>query len=128
MTVAALLSAALFGAFVVSVFGREVRASWRLPALAGTAFLVWSLIAIVREGPFGFWTEHTDSLWGVQVWMDLLLAIAVALSALVPAARAEGMRVGPWIALVCCTGSIGLCAMAARLLWLRGARTVPAPA
>ena len=88
-----------------------------LALLAG--FAGWTALAALREGPLGFWPEHTRNLWGVQIWVDLLLAAAIALGALVPQARALGMRPLPWVALVLCTGSIGLLAMLARIQMLR---------
>jgi hypothetical protein len=39
-----------------------------------------------------------------------------------PRARALGMRPLPWLLLVVCTGSIGLCAMFARVLYLQEAK------
>lgn len=95
------------------------RGAWVVPAAASLAFLVLSVAAVVAEGPFGFWTEHVRNLWGNQVWVDLLLAASVGFAALVPRARALRMRPVRWCVLVLCTGSIGLLAMAARILFLR---------
>ncbi|WP_298433857.1 hypothetical protein [uncultured Jannaschia sp.] len=122
MIVPALLAAGLLLAYLAFLVSRNAAPGWILPALGAAGLTLWSLLAITRGGPFGFWVEHTRNAWGVQIWIDLLLAIAVALTALVPAARAEGMRVVPWLLLVLATGSIGVCAMAARLSWLRARR------
>lgn len=96
--------------------------NWLLPAGAGAGFLLWTLIAVVNEGATGFWAEHTRNLWGNQIWFDLLFAAALALTFMVPRARALGMRTLPWTVLVLATGSIGLLAMAARILFLEAAR------
>ncbi|MBN8493806.1 MAG: hypothetical protein J0M00_20545, partial [Burkholderiales bacterium] len=88
-------------------------------SLLSLLFLAFSLWAVWREGPVGFWAEHTRNLWGQQIWFDLLLAAGTAWAALLPQARAAGMRPGFWLLAVVCSGSIGLLAMLARLLYLR---------
>ncbi len=97
--------------------------AWRIPAGLGLAFLAWSLAAIAIEGPTGFWPEHTRNLWGNQIWFDLLLAAGTAFSLLLPRARAAGMNPWPWLVLILCSGSIGLLAALARLLWLEARRS-----
>jgi hypothetical protein len=91
---------------------------WLLPAGLSVVFAAFSVIAVVREGPVGFWVEHTRNLWGNQIWFDLLLAAGVAWALMVRRARGVGMPPLPWLAAVACTGSIGLCAMLARILYL----------
>jgi hypothetical protein len=93
--------------------------AWIAAATLGTAFAGWSLYAIVTGGPFGFWVEHTRNVWAVQIWFDLLLAATCALVFMVPEARRLGMRPLPWVALVLCSGAIGLMAMLTRILYLR---------
>ena len=46
--------------------------AWKLPALMSAAFLAFSVVAVFKEGPVGFWYNHTQNLWGNQVWFDLL--------------------------------------------------------
>lgn len=92
--------------------------AWRLPAGAAAGLALWSLVAGLAEGPLGFWPEHTRNLWGNQIWFDLLLAAATAFALLVPRARAVGMWVPLWGVAVLASGSIGLLAMAARVLHL----------
>ena len=93
--------------------------AWIAAATLSAAFAGWSLYAIVTGGPFGFWIEHTRNAWGVQIWFDLLLAATCALIFMVPEARRLGMIPLPWVALVLCSGAIGLMAMLARILYLR---------
>lgn len=95
---------------------------WMAPAALSAAFAIYSTVAALREGPTGFWPEHTRNLWGNQIWFDLLLAAGVACAAIAPRARTVGMSVLPWLLLVAATGSIGLCAMFARLLYLESAK------
>jgi hypothetical protein len=111
-------AAAVVSFFVVAGARTETRLPWQLPAAVSATFLAFSLVAVVTEGGMGFWPVHTHNLWGNQVWVDLLLAATVAWVALLPRARAAGMNGPAWIVAVLATGSIGLTAMLARLLYL----------
>lgn len=91
---------------------------WWLPAGLAVVFAGFSVVTWLREGIGGFWVEHTRNLWGNQIWFDLLLAVGVAWALLVPRARRVGMPPWPWLVAVACTGSIGLCAMLVRTLYL----------
>ncbi|WP_375279855.1 hypothetical protein [Pseudooctadecabacter sp.] len=113
----------ILGLVAALVARRQVR--WIIPACFSAGFAVWSLFAVLTEGPLGFWTEHVRNAWGNQIWMDLLLAVGMALIWLVPAARAVGVRPLPWVAFTLATGSIGLCAFAARVLYLRDRAAAP---
>lgn len=93
--------------------------AWAWPAAAALLFLMFSLGTVVLEGPLGFWVEHTRNLWGNQVWLDLLLTMAVAWGFVWPHARRLGMSPWPWLMLIVCTGSVGLLALVARIGWLR---------
>ena len=109
----------LFGLWTLQRQAPPPPGAWRFAAALSLGFLAFSLWAVAREGPLGFWTEHTRNLWGQQIWFDLLLAAGTAWAALLPQARAAGMRPALWLLAVVCTGSIGLLAMLARLLYLR---------
>jgi len=99
--------------------------SWILPALASMMFAVFSGWAAIVQGPLGFWIEHSArELWGNQIFFDLLLASSIAWVLIVPGARKLGMVLPLWLAIVLATGSIGLLAMMARLLFLQ-ARAQP---
>lgn len=107
------------GLLVACALGADRRRqAWIVPAVLSALFTLLSLRAMLIEGPLGFWPEHTRNLWGNQIFLDLLLAATCAITLSAPAARARGMRLWPWIALILLTGSIGLCAYAARLLYL----------
>lgn len=93
--------------------------AWLLPAALAVLFFLGSLAAVWKEGPLGFWTEHTRNLWGTQIWFDLLLAAAMAWTLLAAPARKHRMALPVWLLLVLVSGSIGLLAMAARILYLR---------
>jgi hypothetical protein len=97
----------------------EGAARWKTPALLSLLFGMFSVYTVATEGPLGFIEEHTRTLWSSQIWFDLLLGVAVALWWMVPPAKAVGMRVSAWLALVAVTGNIGLLAMLSRLWWLQ---------
>ncbi|MBY8964594.1 hypothetical protein KHP57_02660 [Algiphilus sp. NNCM1] len=92
--------------------------SWRMPALFALSFLVFTVVAVAFEGPFGFWKDHVASFWGNQIWFDLLLAIGTAWYLLVPRMRRLGMQPLPWLVFIICTGCIGLLATVARYAYL----------
>lgn len=106
--------------FVLTTVREVIRGSqgWQFAALIWAAFLALSLYTVAAEGPFGFWPNHTQNAWGNQVWFDLLIAIAIGWTLLVPRARAVGMNLWLWLALTCATGCIGLLAMFARCRYL----------
>jgi len=117
----------LFLIFLVRSLGpeRPAQHAWVLPAAASALFSLFSARAIAAEGPLGFWVEHTRNQWGNQIWLDLLLAASVAWTFLAPQARAVGMRLWLWAPLVPLTGSMGLLAITARLLYLRARASAP---
>jgi hypothetical protein len=97
----------------------ELEDRWKIPAILALLFGLFTVYTVATEGPLGFVEEHTRTMWSSQIWFDLLLGVAVALWWMVPPARALGMRVPAWLALVAVTGNIGLLAMLARLWWLQ---------
>lgn len=112
------IAAVLVGLTIATYDLSRWRGAWRAPAAASALFLLFSLVTIAREGPIGFWALHTHNLWGNQVWIDLLLAVSVAFAGLAPRARALGMRPLRWFILILATGSVGVLALAARILHL----------
>ncbi len=103
------------------------RSAWAIPATFAALFLVFTARAVLLEGPIGFWPEHVRNLWGNQIWLDLLLSISTCWFFAVPEAKRLGMRPWPWLVLIVCTGSVGLLAFAARLVYLRGRTAETAP-
>lgn len=115
---AAIALVAVLAALVHIAANRPTGGNATLAGLLAVAFGAYSAWTIAREGPFGFWPNHTQDLWGLQVWIDLLSAVTIALLFIAPRARAVGMRVPVWTLVVAATASIGLFAMAVRLFWL----------
>ena len=105
--------------------GRSPISRWQVPAAICAAFVAYSLWPILTLGPLGFWPKHVGDPWSVQIWFDLLCAIGVGWALLAPRARAAGMVPWPWLALILATGSIGLLAMLARVLYCEGATRGP---
>ena len=111
----------IFGALpviLILAFGSRVQENPWIAAALAAAFFAFSLVTILREGVLGFIPNHTQNLWGTQVWYDLVICVIIALTFIVPRARAVGMRVPLWVIAVGCTASIALLPMVARLFWL----------
>ena len=100
---------------------------WRVPLVLSVAFLAFSLWTIALEGPTGFWPIHTVNLWGNQVWMDLLLAITIGWTLILPRAKAVQMNTGGWLAAIILSGSIAFLVMLGRLLLLEARANSDAP-
>ena len=99
--------------------GRAPKGIWRVAAGLSVLFLAFSVFTVMQEGPVGFWPVHTHNFWGNQVWCDLLLSASVAFGLMAPEARARGMSPLPWFLFIAATGSVGVLAMLARVLYLR---------
>jgi hypothetical protein len=94
------------------------------PALAAmlcAGFAAFTAVTIAVEGVVPVIVNHTGNLWGVQVWLDLLISLTIALFLIAPRARAAGMNLPLWTLFVVATASIGLLAMCARLFWIERA-------
>ena len=116
LAAAGLASAMLALGYVIA--GSPKIGSAILAAALASGFGAFTAVTIAKEGVLLVWTNHTQNLWGVQVWWDLLCAVVLAVFLIAPRARAAGMRMIPWTLFVAATASIGLLAMAARLFWL----------
>lgn len=108
----------LFG--LSTAFGVQVKSKniWVLPALLALAFFALSVQAVIVEGQMGFWDEHTHSIWGNQIWFDLLFAASIGWLFILPRARAAKMNLPVWFLAVAGMGSIGFLTMVSRLLYL----------
>ena len=98
--------------------GRIKQGTWRVPALFFLLFTAFSIWTVVEDGMLGFWPNHSQDLWGNQVWYDLLFALALGWALIMPKAKAVGMRLPLWLLFICCSGSIGFSAMVARYFYL----------
>ncbi len=101
---------------------------WLVPACAAAAFFAFSVWTIVTTGePLGFIAEHTHSAWGAQIGIDLANAAIAGLVLGAPLARQHGFRLWPYVVLTFATGSPGVLALAARVLYARSAGRPAAP-
>ena len=114
-----------FPAIAMLALRGRVTESPLLAAMAAGAFIGFSAVTIAQQGLLGFVPNHTQDLWGIQVWYDLVIVVIVALVFIVPRAKAAGMNVLPWVLAVGCSASIALLPMVARLFWLEK-RAAPA--
>lgn len=96
-----------------------------LAAILSAGFAGFTAITIATEGVLPVLLNHTSNLWGVQVWWDLLFSLGIAYVLSLPRARAQGMNLPLWTALILATASIALLAMCARLFWLERAVAKP---
>ncbi|MCE3011852.1 MAG: hypothetical protein LW878_02190 [Proteobacteria bacterium] len=100
------------------IFQKPKSQSWIGPFIISILLLLYSAYTITLEGPLGFWANHTKDFWGNQIWFDLLISIGTAFIVLLKRFKAQNMNVITWFVLVLASGSIGLLAMVARLLYL----------
>ena len=70
-------------------------------------FSVLSLYAIAQVGYIGIFDYHRHSSAGWQVFADLVIALVLILSWLIPHARANGRNPWIWVAITLATGCIG---------------------
>jgi hypothetical protein len=98
---------------------------WILPAFLAAVFIVFTIWTIITTGqPLGFVAEHTHSPWGTQIAFDLLNALFVGIYFANVLARQYRFRAWPYVLLTLCTGSPGVLALAARVLYARGTSRV----
>lgn len=75
-----------------------------LAAIALAVFAPYSLWVMVTAGPVGFLPLAGREPWAMQMLLDLFLAVAIALSWLVPDAKRRGLTWWPYVAF-CALGS-----------------------
>jgi len=117
LPILAIIPAVLIAVVAIRAKSRPPRHIWIIPALFSAALTAWTIPAIIQEGPLGFLAAHAQTLWGNQVWFDLLMALTMAWVLILPRAKALGMNLPVWL-LSLSLGSIGFAAMLARLLYL----------
>lgn len=105
-------------ALLIILAAKRETGSAAAAAILCAGFSAFTAMQIGQEGVTGFFTNHSQSLTGLQVWWDLIMCALIALFLIAPRARAKGMNVTLWGLFVGTTASIGLLAMCARLFWL----------
>lgn len=99
--------------------GRNMAHSWAFWAFYAVAYAAFTTFAIAADGALTFWTNHSSNWIGNQVWIDLVIAIAIGWILILPEARSRDMNIPFWLVFVVLTATIGFGAMFARLLYLR---------
>lgn len=79
----------------------------RLAWLMLIPFLALTLYALIDVGYLGIFDYHRHSSAGWQVFADLVIALVLILSWLIPHARANGRNPWIWVAITLATGCIG---------------------
>jgi hypothetical protein len=93
---------------------------WILPAFLAVAFFLFTVWTIVITGqPLGFVAEHTHSPWGAQIGIDLFNALFVGIYFANIFSHQYRFRAWPYVLLTLCTGSPGVLALTARVLYAR---------
>jgi hypothetical protein len=96
---------------------------WVVPALLAIAFFLFTIWTVITTGqPLGFVVEHTHSPWGIQIGIDLFNALFVGIYFASVLSKKYGFRAWPYTLLTLCTGSPGVLALAARVLYARRER------
>lgn len=98
--------------------------AWLVPVAVVVPFVLWTGLAITREGLFGFWPMLMGSSWGLQVWLDRLMTLTAAFYLLQNRARAAGLKSEVWVVVIIFTGSIGLFVMLAQTAYLERRKAV----
>jgi hypothetical protein len=70
-------------------------------------FLVLTAYAVLQVGYLGIFDYHRHSPAGWQVFADLVIALVLVLSWMIPEARSRGENPWPWVGLTLLAGSIG---------------------
>ena len=76
-------------------------------AITLIAFLVLTAIAVFQHGYQGIFVQQFQNFAGIQVLVDLVIALGLFLIWMWKDARSEGRNPWPWLLLALATGSIG---------------------
>jgi hypothetical protein len=71
------------------------------------AFTAFSIVVTVRNGYFGFIELAMREEWGLQVLLDLVIALSLFAGFVVSDAKRRGLRAWPWLVAIVTLGSIG---------------------
>lgn len=78
-----------------------------LALLAFVSFTVFSVSVAIAHGPLGFLTLALEGGWGLQMLLDIGVALSLASFWIVPDARRHGINPWPFLASTLALGSIG---------------------
>ncbi|MDX1497665.1 MAG: hypothetical protein R3352_08930, partial [Salinisphaeraceae bacterium] len=69
-------------------------------------FVIFTGYVVYQEGYFGFLDLALGSLWGGQVFIDLVIALLLFLTWMLGDAKARGVTAWPYVVGTFCLGSI----------------------
>ena len=78
-----------------------------LAMIALVPFTLLTLYALAQVGYIGIFDYHRHSPAGWQVFTDLVIALMLALSWMIPEAQRAGRNPWPWVAITLFLGSFG---------------------
>lgn len=90
---------------------------WMVVLAVWVVFTAYSVKVVFVGGALGFLGVASAHPWGVQVLLDLFLAIFVALSYLNPKAKKLGVPRLPYIIATMTLGNVGLLPYVAHVEW-----------
>jgi hypothetical protein len=93
---------------------------WILPALYSLGFFVYSIGVVINHGLYAVVEEFLGGGWHSQIGIDLFACAIAALVLGSTRAQRLGVRMWPWVVFTFATGSVGLMAFVARVLYLEG--------
>jgi hypothetical protein len=88
-----------------------------VPLLVLIPFTLFSTWLVIDTGYLAWIRLCGREPWALQLLLDLIIACATCVSFMIPDARARGLRVAPYVALVATLGSIGILAYLIRRQW-----------
>ncbi len=71
------------------------------------AFLALTAVAVWQHGYLGIFSHQLQNMAGIQVLVDLVIALSIFLVWLWQDARSAGRNPWPWMLLILATGAIG---------------------
>ncbi len=90
------------------------------------AFSGWSSVVVWEHGYFGFLELASASAWGSQVFVDLVIALSIAMAGLRHDARKMDLPFWPYFAVTVALGSIGPLAYLVHREWKKQGMATPA--
>lgn len=79
----------------------------KLAAVVLVVFAAFTAYPVWKYGYFGFVAVHMQNAWGIQVIVDLVIALSLFLFWMVPDARRRGLPAWPFVIATFALGSIG---------------------
>lgn len=96
-----------------------MRNRWMVFGAVWAVFSLYTAEVAIKGGPLGFLMIPAAHPWGLQVLLDLVFALLIALWGVAPRAKAAGVPVLPYVIATVCLGNVGLLAFVTHVEWAR---------